>query len=336
MSEQSTQNPEFGESPEDIAAFNEAISAINEHNSQFSLGKLMADALIESAEEGAKIHDLTEAGATEDEARQTVEFVGGDKVPFSEEEEMARSVLGITNAHVLGQTGLGLSPPREQGVMLSAKGKASFGKVNLQFTDGGKFSSFLGRVDTEAIDDSFKQKVSGVVGSLLNEVYSAVSSGTPDANGALEALAYSQGIVNGLEHVGANEEVIEKLRAVGEHSQSGTLYEYVRADSIGLLTEPYKQQFGPSQWQTDATLEYLRARWGEVLEIVKIAKENPSSASLFGELAEKAKISLKAARAGLAEIKKEGSYGEGYGDDFPAIFDEVEKELTNLPRPSED
>lgn len=330
MSEQSSQDPEFGKNPEDIAAFNDAISALNEHNSQFSLGKLMADALIESAEESARIHDLTEAGATEDEARQTVEFVGGDKVPFSEEEEMARSVLGITNAHVLGQTGLGLSPPREQGVMLSAKGKTSFGKVNLQFTDGGKFSSFLGRVDAEAIDDSFKQKVSGVVGSLLNEVRSAVSSGTPDANGALEALAYSQGIANGLERVGANEEVIEKLRALGEHSQSGTLYEYVRADSIGLLVEPDKQQFGPSQWQRDATPDYLRNGWGNVLEILKTAKENPDGAEMFDELTEKAKINLAAARADLEEIQKEGNYSEGYGDGFPAVFDEVEQALAKI------
>lgn len=209
-----------------------------------------------------------------------------------------------------------------------------YGSQECQYYE--KFSSFLGIVDSEAIDDSFRQKVSGVVGSLLNEVRSAVSSGTPDANGALEALAYSQGIANGLERVGANEEVIEKLRALGEHSQAGTLYEYVRADSIGLLKEPDKQQFGPSQWQTDATPEYLRTRWGEVLEIVNIAKENPDGAEMFSELTEKAKISLAAARADLEEIKKEGNYGEGYGDGFPAVFDETEKVLAKLSEPIAD
>ena len=178
MSEYTAPTPEFGSRPEDLAAFNEAIGSINEHNDQFSMGKLMARAMLDHLDEAQRAQELVDAGATQEEAEQTVDFVGSDKLPLTEEEQMARSVVGITNAPVLEATGLTLSPLRTTSTMYSSKGEQSVGKVRLQVTDGSKFSNFLLAVNPEDANEDFQQNAAGVASSLIAEATDAIANDT--------------------------------------------------------------------------------------------------------------------------------------------------------------
>ncbi len=337
MSEYTAPTPEFGSRPEDLAAFNEAIGSINEHNDQFSMGKLMARAMLDHLDEAQRAQELVDAGATQEEAEQTVDFVGSDKLPLTEEEQMARSVVGITNAPVLEATGLTLSPLRTTSTMYSSKGEQSVGKVRLQVTDGSKFSNFLLAVNPEDANEDFQQNAAGVASSLIAEATDAIANDT-DEQTALETLAYGKGIVAGLEHIGlAESPVTDKLRTLYEHAQQGDVKEYVQADNIGLFQEPGEQGFGPSQWQRDATAEYLTTHWNQVLDVVKAAKANPSAKELFAQLAKSAQASLEYAKADWAKAKVEGYGGGGsYGEGFEQAFETVGLELSMITSPDED
>lgn len=336
MSESTTDKPEFGARPEDLVAFNETMASINDHNDQFSMGKMMFRAIMDHVEEGEHAQELIDAGATPEEAEQTAEFVGTDKLPLSEEEEMARSIVGITNAPVLESTGLTLSPLRETATMHSSKGQQTVGKVRLQLADGSKFTSFLMAVDPEAPDKDFQRNVTDVAQSLASEATHAIANDTDDQV-ALETLAYAKGIVAGLEHVGlAESPVTERLRSLDEHAQQGDIKEFVLAGNIGLLTDPEEQSFGPAHWQRDATSEFLADHWNEVLNVIKMAKANPKAQALCAELITAAKTSLDYAKAEWSETKAKGLGSHPYGDGFDDVFETVSLELDVLASPDED
>jgi hypothetical protein len=333
MGEQANPALEFGSKPEDLVAFNEAIGAIKTHNDQFSLGKLMAGALIDHIDESGRAQELVEAGVPLEEAEATIAWVGTNKVPMSEEEQMARSIVGVTNAPVLEATGLTLSPLRKTATMFSSKGQQSVGRVRLNVTDGGKFSGFLLATKPEDIDESFRKNSESVVSSLVEETSDAIATDADD-QAVLETLAYGNGIIAGLEHIGLGESpAAQKLSALTEHTQQGDVKEWVLASRIGLLEEPEKQQFGPSQWQGDATPKYLSDRWGEVIAIIKMAKDNPRSSSLFTQLLSKARSDLGYAKQDWEKLKVErysGDINPGYGEGFSDVFASVDVELQAL------
>jgi len=329
---------EFGARPEDLTAFNEAIGTINQHNEQFSsLGQLMARAMFDTLDEAERTQELVDAGATQEEAEQTIAFVGRDKLPLSEEEQMARSIVGITNAPVLEATGLTLSPLRKTSTMYGPQGEQSGGEVRLQVTDGSKFSNFLLAVNPEEASADFQQNASSVAGSFIAEATDAIASNA-DEQTVLETFAYGKGIVAGLEHIGlAESPVTDKLRSLYEHAQQGDVKEYVQADNIGLLKAPEEQGFGPSQWHRDATPEYLTTHWSQVLDVVKAAKANPNAKDLYEQLLQSAQSSLDYAKSDWAKAKAEG-YGAGgdNGKGFEQVFEIVGLELSMIASPDED
>jgi len=335
MSEFTAPTPEFGSRPEDLAAFNETVTAIKHHNDQFSLGKLMAGAMVDYIGEAQIAQELMEAGATKKEAERTAAFVGNDKLPLSEEEQMARSIVGITNAPVLEATGLTLSPLRKTSTMYGPQGKQSEGKVRLQVTDGGKFSTFLQAVNPEDVNEDFQRSAASVAGSVIAEAKDAIS-GDADEQTVLETLAYGRGIVTGLEHIGLGESpVVSELTSLYEHAQQGDVREYVNAGNVGLLTEPKEQGFGPASWQRDASPEFLAEHWNKVLDVVKAAKANPKATELFAQLVKSAQTSLDYAKADLAKLKTGDYGGGGYGKGFEQIFETVGLELSMVASPDE-
>lgn len=337
MSEYTAPTPEFGSQPEDLVAFNEAIDTVNEHNEQFSLGKLMARAMLDHLDEAQRAQGLIDAGATQEEAEQAVDFVGSDKLPLTEEEQLTRSVIGITNAPILETTGLALSPLRTTSTMYSSKGEQSVGKVRLQVADGGKFSNFLSAVNPEDATEDFQQNTADVTSSLIAEATDAIANAT-DEQTALETLAYGKGIVAGLEHIGlAESPVTNKLRALYEHGQQGDVREYVQADNIGLLKDPTEKGFGPANWHRDTSTEDLATHWSQVVEVVKAAKNNPKAQDLYTQLLQSAQVYLNHAQSDWATAKAEGYGGGGsYGEGFEQVFETVGLELSMLASPDED
>jgi hypothetical protein len=336
MNESTNQAPEFGSRPEDIAAFNEAIDAINTHNQQFGLGRLLARAVVDSAKQALRADELIGAGATPEEAEQVAAFVGSEQVLLTEEEQMARSVVGMVNASALEAIGLILSPLRSTATMYSDQGEQSVGEVRLQVTDGGKLSGFLLAINPEFADKAFQDRVTYVVDNLISETSDALAT-NQDEQTVPETLAYASGIVTGLEHVGLGEApVTKRLHDLAEHAKQGDAKEYVLAERTGLLTSPEEQTFGPSQWQKDSTAQGLTERWGNILSILKLAQDNPNAQQLFGELLAAAQTNLDIAMADWNEHKTPNHDGTGYGSGFDEAFQTVALELKLLASPDEE
>jgi hypothetical protein len=335
MSEQSIPQQEFGTRPEDILAFTEAMDAIDAHNSEFSMGKLMARALLQHTDKQDRIQGLVDAGATESEAEETVDFVGDESMPMTKEEQMARSVVGITNAPVLESTGLALSPLRTTATMYSEGGEQKVGQVRLQVTDGSRFSGFLQTVNPESVDDKFKGSVTKVVRSVVSEARMAITHDVEEAT-AHETLAYGQGIVTGLERIGlGDEDITGELRQLYKHAQNGDVKEFVLANTKQLLTTPDEQGFGPAQWQRDASPEFLASHWKEVVDILKMTKANPKATELYQQMLESVRTSLDFAVNDWAKLKADGYAGDGYNDGFEGIFEATRLELDLLDSPDE-
>ena len=332
MDNQAIPKPEFGSRPQDIVALNEAIDAINSHNDQFSLGKLMARAMIDQADKTLHVQELIDAGATQEEAEQTVAFVGNDNPQFNEEEQMARSIIGVTNAPILEHIGLTLSPLRVTSSMIGPNGEQIAGKVRLQLTDGGSLSNFLLSINPQDANEILKQSVSSLISSLIAETKDSISN-DDDNQTTLETLAYGKGIIAGLKQVGLGEaDSAKELQNLCKHFQIGDIKEYVEADRLFLFTEPEKQGFGPSKWHRDATSEYLTTRWNNVLDVLKAANANPKATELFKSLLISVKANLEYAKNDWAKLKSENydSSIKDYGRDFDDIFKAVDLELNLL------
>lgn len=338
MHEQSVPIPEFGSKPEDITAFNEAIAAINAHNDQFSIGRMMTRVILDHKDKTQKAQELVDAGATQKEAEQTVAFVGSDRIPLTEEEQMARSIVGATNAPALEATGLTLSPLRTIYTMYNGdESEQPVGRVRLQVTNGSKFSGFLLVTNPEDTSEGFQKNAAEVVDSLIAEASDAIATGQ-DEQTALETLAYSTGIIAGLEHIGIGDAPVAKqLSDLAQHTQQGDIKEFILAERAGLLQKPGEQGFGPAKWQRDANTQFMADSWGNILNILKLTQNNPKAQELFHQLLKAAQADLDFARADWKKLKTEG-YGGGreYGSGFEEIFQTVGLELHFLASPDEE
>ncbi len=330
MSEVDKNKSEFGSNPEDIIVFNEMVATIKNHNEQFSLGTAMAKALLDHVDESVHIQELVKAGASQQEARQTVDFVDEDKISYTEEEEMARSIVGVINAPILEVVGLKLSPLHKTSTIISKKGEQSIGKVRLQLDDGSRFSNFLLSINPELQNDDFKQNIEEVVSNLIDETADAIANNKEDKT-TNETLAYGKGILAGMERIGLdNLASYSKLRTLYDHAQKGDVKEYVLADKIGLLKEPGSNNYGPSSWQQDCTSEYLDTHWKMIVEILKETRTNPRAKDFFLHLLQSAQASLDYAKTDWVKLKSELGDNDKYGEGFDDVFETIGLELISL------
>jgi hypothetical protein len=332
MIESTIQQPEFGNNPEDVTRFNEVLSAIKEHNDQFSLGAVMAKALIGHVKLQIKADQLTQDGLTPEEAEETAEFLAEEEVPLTEQQQMEREIVGIVNGDVLEAAGLTLSPVRKIATMFGPKGESKIGEVRLQLQSGDKFSGFLSAAPLESADEETTGNVVSVASDILSEMKAAIISGqsTPAVT---EALAYAQGIAANLDRLpDADARLSQSFKDFSVHAATGDLTEWVHARQTGILTDPADQQFGPSQWQRDASSEFLAKRWQGVITTIKESQANPKASALTQELLDKAKANLALAQEDWHSIDNQGGYSGEYGTGFDDIFATIAMELDSLER----
>jgi hypothetical protein len=337
MSENMAAAPEFGSQLGDVIAFSQAVDAIKQHNKQFSSGKQVARVLIDHIKRQERTQDLIDAGASPEEAEETVVFVDSSELPLSEEEQMSRSIVGITNAHALESAGLALSPLRQTGTIVGSQGEQIVGEVRLQMADGSKFSNFLLSISPENIDEELRENIATVVADLIAEVTDAIKNRNHEQS-FIETVVYGKGIVTGLEHVGLAESPMTKeLCALYEHAQQGDVDEFIEASDIGLLKAPEEQEYGPTGWHRDATADHLSNRWQKVLDIVMKAKANPNAKELYEQLLKSAQDSLEYAQSDWNKLKTEGYGGNSnYGEGFEKVFETVALELSMIASPDEE
>lgn len=319
--------PEFGSQPEDIAAFNELVGAVANHNGQFTVGALVRSTFRQAFQMVNHTQELIDKGLDETSAEEAAQNLHDDTPTFSEEEEMARAVVGMANMPALVASGLKISPQR---VLITRAQtilpEQTAGIVRFQIADGGKFSNFL--LNVYAPSDELQKSVNNVITDVVGEAKQLINDGT-DNQVVLETLVYTPGVLNGLKHIGLETEQTKALQQLHEHAQTGDVKEYVAADTMQLLAPPEKQHYGPAEWQIDSTNEILAERWSNALELIRTIKANPKAHKLFKTVIDSTRVSLVTAQANWKEIKSE-YLAAGNGSDYDAIFESVGLELDFL------
>ncbi|MCA9327604.1 hypothetical protein KDA14_03690 [Candidatus Saccharibacteria bacterium] len=336
MSEATTLPHEFGSQPQDVESFVAAIDAVQEYNDQFSLGKMMARALIGNVKQAKKAEELVQEGASFEEAQEVVEFVGEEKPSLRDEQGMLRELVGITNETTFVEAGLALSPLRENYTVHSTEGSFSVGRLRIGISEGNRFSSFLMNVSPQNVSDEMRHSAKKVVTDVIAEAEHSIVEYT-DTGRVAEILAYAQGIGQGLDHIGIGDsDEATSLKNLAAYAAQGVAREYVVAKHLQLFEEPGQQGFGPAQWQRDASEEFLNAQWHEVLNAIHDAADNPNGGQLASALIASARKSLDFALNDWQDVRHDAGYGEGYGSGFDAIFETVGLELDMLGSPADE
>lgn len=334
MSERVNDHPEYTATLENMSAVTGAIAALDLHNATFSVGRFLACTTFQTRDRAKIASELAAKGVPDDEATAAAAWLD-TSVPLNDVEEMARSIVGSTNAPVLEAVGLGLSPLRVTSSVRKSAGRQEVGVVRLQVVDGGKLSGFLLSAKPEEADDAFKQSMLAVTSDMVSEASDAIATGRRGGLTALETLAYGPGIVSGLEQIGLAESTAAvQLRELCEHAQQGDVREFVVAKKAGLLDEPGAPVFGPSTWQTDTHPQaVLYIRWQGILTILREAQANPKAQVLAAQLLAKAQAHLEYAKADWKKMRSSELPMPGYGEGFDDVFQRIGLEFSVLNSP---
>lgn len=296
-------------------AFMQAMEALRAHNQEHSWGKMLGKHLVEGIE-----------AADREEKGEMPDF----QMTASDGQEMDREILGITNEEALKAIGLALSPVRKDAILLSSAGlNDSVGEVRARIQDGNSFVSFLEGLIPQSANEPLQQALDQVAGDLYKEALE-VDAKSEEGIEALACLRKVAGIMNRL---GVCTENCRELKELGEHVAAGNVREFIAAKKIGLYDEVGGNNFGPSEWQTDATKDFLDNRWGRVLEVLEASRQNPRARELFEDLMGRAWESLNYAKADWQRLKTERAvdgYGTKYGKGFDEIFERISLELNIL------
>ena len=305
---------EFGETPSDRHAFVSVIEGITNHNKEHSIGKMIGRAF---------------AGAIESEDIPDKKK-SKKKVMLSDEQEMYRGLLGVTNEQTLTAVGLSLTPVREKAIMLVSNGTLdSVGELRVQVADGRKLIGFLSRLKPGMIGEDLNDAIGKVAEDLLKEAFETVPSS--DKDDSLELLAYMNGIVLAMEKAGIQSESIVKLKELAQHITAGDVREFILAKQIGLYEEIGGENYGPSKWQSDARKETLEKKWTKVIQVLEMAKKNPNAINLFNDLLKLAQENLDYAMKDWSSEKNElGDSEKEYGEGFDEVFERISLEISLL------
>ncbi len=125
----------------------------------------------------------------------------------------------------------------------------------------------------------------------------------------------------------------EALKEAVKYWGDGILAEFYVADATGVMQGVNSKTFSPSEWQRDASREFLEGRWEAIVEAIKFAKANPKAKKFAEELIDRAMAHLEFARKDFVEVDSQYNGSDSdyrYGEGFVEVFDSVDLQLREL------
>lgn len=296
-----------------LAAVDHLFADICKYNDQFSLGSMMVRALFAHF----KVED-------DEEGQAKMTSLGGEE----EHQKMTASALAVIHEDTLNKLGLSLEPVSgKRATMIGLGETAGIGEMRINITNKNNFVAFLGALEPEQIEDTgLKVNLENLSGLLANQVLDNYNLKEP-SDEMLQLFGGLGNIVNQYKRLGMGE-AVKGLKTYLQHSRQGDLREFVAIESNRLMSEPRKN-FGPADWQRDATVEYLQDHWEEALTILKMAKDNPKARELYEKLGEHLLKCIKIARA-ETEAFTEGYYTADARKEMKHVLRDVEEELEKI------
>lgn len=272
-------SPEKGQRSPAIRDFNALFADIRNFNSQFSLGPMMFNVI----------------------ARTGVIGQQEESLPLNEEAQvLTASGISMIHAGVLSRVGLELEPVSGKKATIMGLGeKTGTGEMRINLKDDAKFLSFLRSINPQECNST---EIGGNLESLSNILVQQIVDHynlQEPSDEALNLLGGLGDIVSEYKRLRIN--AAEKLEALLAHSRKGDLLEHLTVQQEGLLSEPGKN-FGPADWQKDASPKFLADRWDRALKVLKMTRDNRKAQDLYGMLFEHLDRSLNIALQNLETL----------------------------------
>lgn len=246
---------------------NALMHDLDDYNAQFSIGAMMA----------RKIFSALEDKDTSSLADQITDE--------QENQALTAAALDAIHADTLQTTGLSLEPVAGKSAVMFAEGnQVGNGELRVNISDGNRFLGFLGSLDPDTAQRTgTTHSLARLANTLSLQVLDNYDLKNPTPE-ALELVGRLERISEEYRRLGVEGPGVTKFSTYLAHSRAGDLREFVGIQRQGLMQAP--GNFGPADWQTDATPEFLNRKWGDALRLLDAAKQNPRATALHDSLRE--------------------------------------------------
>lgn len=297
-----------------LGAINHLFFDISRYNSQFSMGAMMSRSLL------SFIRFEDETG--DDEPAGSAVNLAGEE----EYQQMTASALDVIHRDTLDKIGLSLEPVAKGATLMAMGEEASTGQMRVNIADKNRFTSFLGALEPEQIEQTgLKVNLESLSGVLAQQVLDNYDLQQP-SDEALQLFGSLSTIVDQYHRLGM-EEAVGQLETYLQHARQGDLREYIAVEQTRLFQEPGKG-FGPADWQTDSSPEFLENRWNEALTILMMAKDNPKAQALYVRLRDHLVECAKLARNDSKSLEE--SYTPEVRAELRKILDATNNRLEDI------
>jgi hypothetical protein len=263
---------------------NRIFNDIDKYNAQFSMGAMMGRMFISQI----KSHESIESQSPVDSLTEE-----------HENQQISAFFLISTHKQTLHDIGLTLEPIG--GAPLMGGGtEANEGKMAINVSSRDKFISFLHAIQPAQADATrIRFNLEKIPVLLSQQIMARYNLLMPEPE-ALELFEGMEQIITEYKRLGMTG-AISQLENYYNHGKIGDLGEYISIERRGLFTQPGKG-FGPADWETDATPDYIEAQWNEAIAILDMVKQNPKADGLYTQLYEHLRMCVDVALEKLSTL----------------------------------
>lgn len=240
----------------DLKGLKRFFADLDRYNKRYSIGGIMGDVIASALETKDNENTPRQTNIADETSKQQADAFFFD----------------AAHKNTLDSIGLSLEPVALTATVYSGGESADVSQMRLNIENRDRFTSFLSALNPKLVEEASLEKdlekIPTILTSQILDHYN-FESNKPSAE-ILELFGGLEKIIDEYNRLGMGESV-KRLRIYLEHGRKGDLREYIAIERRNLLSQP-KEGFGPADWQTDSTPEYLKSRWREALYILNMVE----------------------------------------------------------------
>lgn len=246
----------------------------------------------------------------------------------------------------LARTGLGLEPIKSGVVFFGGTGGLRELKVRVNLSDGKRFLDYLSSLDKDNLTSGQTKGLEAVAESLTKQLVGQYNLGNPDDERMIELMGNLSEVIKkygGFENKKLSQAVKELTECL-EISKKKYLKEYLLAKKEKLLSEVGSNEFGPSDWHGDSSLESYERMWTNAMEKLVEIGRNKNARKLYERIIFNLKQCLEHAKKSIKPMFEERikykerpkEECEKEMEEYLAIIDEFYDKLDDLEKKNEE
>ncbi len=249
----------------DTIDLGELVQAIEQYNSQFGLGSLMAS-ILNSSLRG--------------ETKEGLDFEIGSQISWGDIERRFKDVIKAT--------GISLEAVGGYATIFTGEDQIPSSQMRINLADSRVFVKYLNTLSRETLTPSQRYGLEKVADNFTLQLSKEYRLNDPSDNRVLNLFSQLEQVISSYQKLGLGNST-ERLSEYLEFARKGCLLDYITIQRQDLFAEIGGNNFGPSRWHIDMSPEYYQSRWSGALDTLDRVSQNPRAA----ELAQRLRVYLK-------------------------------------------